>query len=111
VRPGAGRLLHDHRPSSPRSADILLDHLLGGVRVNLTSRTDPPLPLARWRVRGRLAEIRAQDLLFTLDEATEFLTRLTGRALTTQAVTTLERRTEGWIAGLQLAALSLMSVA
>lgn len=86
---------------------FLLDHLPSGVRIILTSRADPPLPLARWRVRGRLAEIRAQDLRFTTEEASEFLTRLAGHRLTADAVAALERRTEGWIAGLQLAALSL----
>jgi LuxR family maltose regulon positive regulatory protein len=86
---------------------FLLDHLPGGVRLILTSRADPPLPLARWRVRGRLTEIRAQDLRFTTEEASEFLTRLAGHRLTADAMAALERRTEGWIAGLQLAALSL----
>jgi LuxR family maltose regulon positive regulatory protein len=85
----------------------LLDHLPGGLRLILATRADPPLPLSRWRVRGCLAEIRAQDLRFTTEEAAEFLTRTVGRTLTAEAVSALERRTEGWAAGLQLAALSL----
>ncbi|UCG25328.1 MAG: hypothetical protein JSW55_04840, partial [Chloroflexota bacterium] len=67
----------------------------------------PPLPLPRWRVRGQLTEIHAADLRFTADEASAFLQQTMGLELDNAAVAMLEERTEGWIAGLQLAALSL----
>ena len=70
------------------------------------TREDPPLPLPRLRVRRQLTEVRADDLRFTLDEASQFFQRA-GVRLTETALATLDRRTEGWIAGLQLAALSL----
>ncbi len=64
---------------------------------------DPPLPLARWRVRTQLTEIRAQDLRFTPGEATIFLKHVMGLPLSTQEIATLEERTEGWVAALQSA--------
>jgi hypothetical protein len=73
----------------------------------LTSRTDPPLGLARLRVSGQLAEVRERDLRFTPQEATELLRTAVGPDLPEAAVAVLEDRTEGWVAGLQLAALSL----
>ncbi len=89
------------------SLAILVDHLPPALRLVVTSRADPPLPLARWRVRGRLTEIRADDLRFTGEEAAEYLRQAAGQRLSPDEVTLLEQRTEGWIAGLQLAALSL----
>ncbi len=85
----------------------LLDHLPGRVHLVLTSRADPPLPLARLRVRGELVEIRAADLRFTAEEAAEYLNGAMGLELTAGDIATLEARTEGWIAALQLAALSI----
>jgi LuxR family maltose regulon positive regulatory protein len=73
----------------------------------IASRTDPPLPLARLRGRGELAEIRAADLRFTPGEAAAYLNEVMGLALTAADVAALEGRTEGWIAALQLAALSM----
>jgi LuxR family maltose regulon positive regulatory protein len=73
----------------------------------IASRTDPPLPLARLRGRGELAEIRAADLRFTPGEAAEYLNGVMGLVLTAADVAALEGRTEGWIAALQLAALSM----
>lgn len=73
----------------------------------LITRADPPLPLNRLRVRGQLIELRQRDLSFTFDEAVEFINETMGLALTTEQVAELELQTEGWIAGLQLAALSL----
>jgi ATP/maltotriose-dependent transcriptional regulator MalT len=73
----------------------------------IASRADPALPLARLRGRGELVEIRAADLRFTPDEAAAYLTEAMGLALTGPDVTALEGRTEGWIAALQLAALSM----
>src|SRR5262249_19334156 len=71
------------------------------------SREEPPLPLARWRVRGQLVEIGFQDLRFTHEEAAAFLDQVMGLNLTAEAIDQLEERTEGWVAGLQMAALSL----
>jgi len=90
-----------------RGLTFLLTHLPPHVHVVLSSRADPDLPLARWRVRGELVEIRAADLRFTFDEAAEYLTEVTGLQLTAGDVQALEERTEGWIAALQLAALSI----
>jgi LuxR family transcriptional regulator, maltose regulon positive regulatory protein len=86
---------------------FLLTHLPPQVHVVLSTRADPDLPLARWRVRGELVEIRVADLRFTYDEAAEYLTEVTGLHLTAGDVEALEERTEGWIAALQLAALSM----
>ncbi len=86
---------------------ILLDHLPPQVHVVVSTRVDPDLPLPRWRVRGQLVEIRAADLRFTLAETTAYLTDVSGLHLTAHDVEVLEERTEGWIAALQLAALSI----
>jgi LuxR family maltose regulon positive regulatory protein len=89
---------------------FLLDHLPGHLHLLMATRSDPPLPLARLRSRGQLTELRAADLRFTAAEAQEFLNRVMGLDLTAAAVEALEDRTEGWIAGLQLAALSLRGI-
>jgi LuxR family maltose regulon positive regulatory protein len=86
---------------------FLLDHLPPQMQLMITSRSDPPLPLARWRARRQLTEIRAADLRFTPDEAATFLNRVMGLNLSAADIAALETRTEGWIAGLQLAALSM----
>ncbi|MCB0021287.1 MAG: hypothetical protein KDE09_26000, partial [Anaerolineales bacterium] len=86
---------------------LLLDHLPPQVHVLITTREDPQLPLPRLRARGQLAEIRAADLRFTADEAAAFLNQAMGLALGPDDIAALEARTEGWIAGLQLAALSM----
>src|SRR6188472_25082 len=86
---------------------FLLEHLPQHVHVVIASRADPPLPLARLRGRGELIEIRAADLRFTADEAAAYLNGAMGLVLTAQDVAALEGRTEGWIAALQLAALSM----
>jgi LuxR family maltose regulon positive regulatory protein len=88
---------------------FLLDHLPPQVSVALTTRADPPLPLARLRARGELLEIRAADLRFTTNEAEAFLNEVMGLDLEPAYVAALESRTEGWAAGLQLAALSAKS--
>jgi LuxR family maltose regulon positive regulatory protein len=85
----------------------LLEHLPPQVHLVLTTRADPPLPLARLRARGELVEIRAADLRFTPDEAAAYLTDTMGLELAGGDVAALEGRTEGWIAALQLAALSI----
>jgi LuxR family maltose regulon positive regulatory protein len=85
----------------------LLEHLPERAHLVIASRADPPLPLARLRARGELAEIRAADLRFTAEEAAEYLNGAMGLELTATDIATLDARTEGWIAALQLAALSL----
>lgn len=86
---------------------FLLDHLPPRLQLVVAGRADPPLPLARLRARRELTELRAADLRFTADEAAAFLNQVMGLQLTATDVAALEARTEGWIAGLQLAALSL----
>jgi LuxR family maltose regulon positive regulatory protein len=90
---------------------FLLDHLPDHLHLLMATRADPPLPLARLRSRGQLTELRAADLRFTPAEAQEFLNRVMGLDLTAADVQALDERTEGWIAGLQLAALSLRGIA
>src|SRR5580693_9219313 len=89
------------------SVAFLLENLPPGLRVVVSGRTDPPLPLARLRARGQLAELRAADLRFTADEAAGLLREATGAEPPGAAVAALVARTEGWAAGLQLAGLSL----
>ncbi len=89
------------------SMTFLLDHLPLQVHVLITTRADPPLPLARLRARGDLVEIRAADLRFRAEEASTYLNEVMGLDLGAEDVAALEERTEGWIAALQLAALSM----
>ena len=84
-----------------------LDHLPAEVHVVLSTRLDPPLPLARMRARGELAELRVGELQFTDEEAAELLNGSMGLALAAEDVARLAERTEGWAAGLVLAGLSL----
>jgi len=86
---------------------FLLEHLPHQLHLVVTTRADPALPLARLRARGELVEIRAADLRFTADEAAAYLNDVMGLDLAAQDITALEGRTEGWIAALQLAALSM----
>jgi LuxR family maltose regulon positive regulatory protein len=86
---------------------FMLDHLLPVMRLVIATRTDPPLPLARLRSRQQLAEIRANHLRFYPDETIEFLNQGMGLDLQEEDIQSLESRTEGWIAGLQMAALSM----
>jgi ATP/maltotriose-dependent transcriptional regulator MalT len=89
------------------SLNFLLDHLPPQMHVFISTRSDPPLALARWRARGQLLELRADDLRFTPAEADEFLNHSMGLSLSPGDVAALDARAEGWIAGLQMAALSL----
>jgi ATP/maltotriose-dependent transcriptional regulator MalT len=89
------------------SVVFLLEHLPAGLRLAVACRADPPLPLPRLRARGELAELRAAELRFTQEEAAELLREAAGAAVSADVVAALEARTEGWAAGLQLAALSL----
>ncbi len=86
---------------------FLLEHLPPQMHLIITTREDPRLPLARLRARGQLTELRAADLRFTYSEAAEFLNRAMGLNLSEETIAALESRTEGWIAGLQLAAISM----
>lgn len=89
--------------------EFLLDYLPPHVHLIMASRTEPPLALARLRARNQLTEIHAADLRFTLDEATDFLQRVMKLNLSATELATLIDSTEGWAAGLQLAALSLQN--
>lgn len=85
----------------------LVEHLPGHVHLVIATRTDPPLPLARLRLRGQMLELRAADLRFSGEEISTFLAQTTTSHLTQEELDALEERTEGWVAGLQLAALTL----
>ncbi|MEM7334891.1 MAG: LuxR C-terminal-related transcriptional regulator [Chloroflexota bacterium] len=86
---------------------FFLDHLPPNVHLMMTTREDPQLPLSRYRGRGQLSEFRAHDLRFSAEEAVTFFNDCMGLSLTQEDVDALDARTEGWVAGLQMAALSL----
>ena len=90
---------------------FLLEHLPPGMHLVLASRSDPPLALPRLRARGQLVELRAAELRFTVEEADALLREAAGPGLPGATVAALTARTEGWAAGLQLAALSLQGQA
>jgi len=94
-------------PEIHQTLTFLLDHQPRPMRLVIATRKDPLLPLARLRARGQLLELRQADLRFTTEEAAAFLQQSMGIALSSEDVTSLAGRTEGWIAGLQMAALSL----
>lgn len=89
------------------SLTYFIEHLPPNMRLALLTRSDPPLPLARLRARRQVVELRVHDLRFEVDEATAFLRQTAGLDLPPSDVAAMEQRTEGWITGLQLAALSL----
>lgn len=86
---------------------FLIDHQPPNMHLVLNTRADPDLPVSRLRARGQLVEIRAIDLRFSFEEASQFLNQSMGLDLSEENVAALEQRTEGWITGLQLAALSM----
>ncbi|MCB8924247.1 MAG: tetratricopeptide repeat protein [Ardenticatenaceae bacterium] len=96
-----------HRERVHTAVTFLLEHAPQNLHLLIASRSDPPLPLARLRARGHVVELRAADLSFTQAEAAQFLNEVMGLHLNTALVGTLASKTEGWIAGLQMAALSL----
>ncbi len=96
------RAIHDF-------VEMMIEHLHPHLQTLITTRKDPPLSLARWRVRNQLTELHTTDLQFTLDETTEFLQRVMRLELSKQDIHLLGARTEGWVAGLQLAALSIQN--
>jgi LuxR family transcriptional regulator, maltose regulon positive regulatory protein len=104
-------VLDDYHVIDARTVDealaFLIEHLPPGVHLAVATREDPNWPLARLRARGQLTEVRASDLRFTLSETAEFLQGVMGLDLSAEETAALETRTEGWIAGLQLAALSM----
>ncbi|MCA9954993.1 MAG: hypothetical protein KC434_09755, partial [Anaerolineales bacterium] len=108
---GITLVLDDYHEVDARPVDellgFLLDQLPPQLHLIITTREDPNLPLARLRVRGQLVELRATDLRFTVEETAVFLNQIMGFNLSAADITALEIRTEGWIAGLQLASLSL----
>ena len=89
----------------------LLDHLPNNMHLVLATRADPPLQLSRLRARRQLIELREHDLRFTTAEATDLLNHIMDLSLSVQEINDLDKRTEGWIAGLQLAALSMQQQA
>src|SRR5216683_3193493 len=89
------------------SLTYLVEHLPPQMHLVIATREDPQLPLARLRARSHLTELRAADLRFTASEAAAFLNQVMGLSLSAEDIAALERRTEGWIAGLQFAALFL----
>jgi LuxR family maltose regulon positive regulatory protein len=104
-------VLDDYHLIDARAVDdaltFLLEHLPPRVHLVIATREDPSLPIARLRAKGQLGELRAADLRFTPDEAAGFLGGVMGLDLSAQDVAALETRTEGWVAGLQLAAISM----
>src|SRR5438046_1840998 len=104
-------VLDDYHVIDAKPVDMaltyLVEHLPPPMHLVIATREDPQLPLARLRARGHLTEVRAVDLRFTHSEAAEFLNQVMGLPLSAQDIAVLERRTEGWIAGLHLAALSI----
>lgn len=94
-------------PNIYQGIDFLLEHVPPHLHLVMLTRADPPLPLSRLRARGQLTEIRAEHLRFNPEETARFLNQIMGFTLTTAQITALEKRTEGWVAGLQLAALSM----
>jgi LuxR family maltose regulon positive regulatory protein len=104
-------VLDDYHVLDARTIDtalaFLLEHLPPQLHLVIATREDPALPLARLRARGQITELRVTDLRFTAIEAAAFLNQVMGLTLSAENIAALEERTEGWIAGLQLAALSL----
>ena len=94
-------------PEVHEGMTFLLEHQPARLHLVVATRVDPPLPLARTRARGQLVEVRAVDLRFTADESATYLNQAMGLGLTENEVRALDGRTEGWIAALQLAALSM----
>lgn len=96
-----------NNPTIHEEIIFLLDHMPNNVHMVIATRSDPPLPLARLRGRNQLNELRANDLSFSSLEVTEFFNKIFNLALNKDQINKLENRTEGWIAGLQMAAISM----
>ncbi len=106
-------ILDDYHEIDSAEIDLalafLLDHMPPNLHLVITSRADPGFPLSRLRARGQLTEVRIQDLRFTVEETAVFLQTVMGIPLTSEQIAALETRTEGWVAGLQMAALSMQN--
>jgi LuxR family maltose regulon positive regulatory protein len=96
-----------HTPTIHRMLNFIVEHQPSQMHMVLLTREDPPLPIPKLRVRGQVNEIRQNDLRFNLEEMEDYLRRVEKLDLTEEDLGALERRTEGWVAGLQLAALSM----
>ncbi|MFC1996522.1 LuxR C-terminal-related transcriptional regulator [Chloroflexota bacterium] len=107
-------ILDDYHLIESRPIDqtttFFVEHLPAQIHMVIVSRIDPSLPLSRLRARGQMAEIRAHNLRFTLDEATSFLNRAINFDISEKDAAALGERTEGWIAGLQMSALSIQGL-
>lgn len=107
-------VLDDYHSVESKAVDqilaFLVDHQPPQMHLVMITRQDPSLPLARMRARGQCVELRASDLRFTPLEAADFLNRVMGLGLSSEQINALETRTEGWIAGLQLAAISMQGL-
>ena len=90
-----------------KDLSFVIEHLPWQLRLVISTRADPPLPLARMRARGQLSEFRAQDLRFTVKETNTLLNSTMGLGLSDEEVAAINARTEGWIASLQMAAISM----
>jgi LuxR family transcriptional regulator, maltose regulon positive regulatory protein len=101
-------LIHDQ--TVHQVMNFLLDHRPAPLHLVIATRADPPLPLAKLRARSELLELRLTDLRFTNKEAADFLNRTMGLQISSTEVDTITIRTEGWIAGLQIAALSMQNI-
>lgn len=96
-----------HNPSVHACITFLLENLPANAHIYIATRADPPLPIARLRGRGQVTEVRMEDLRFRSDETAAFLNVLSDLGLTADDIQTLQRRTEGWVSGLQMVAVSL----
>jgi LuxR family maltose regulon positive regulatory protein len=99
-----------HNPAVHEIITFLLDHQPDQLHLVISTRANPPLPLHRLRARNQLLDLRAKDLRFTYDETAAFLNDVMELSLLAEDIDTLENRTEGWIAGLQMAAISLQDL-
>lgn len=97
-------------PAVHEALEYFITNQPSQLHLVITTREDPPLPLARMRARGQITEIRAHDLRFTLEEATQFVTQSMRLNLNTETICAIEAHTEGWAAGLQLAALAMQNL-
>ena len=106
-------ILDDYHEIESTEIDLalafVLDHMPPNLHIVITSRTDPGFPLSRLRARNQLTELRVRDLRFSVDETAVFLQNVMGIPLTPEQIAALETRTEGWVAGLQMAALSMQN--
>jgi LuxR family maltose regulon positive regulatory protein len=96
-----------NNPNIHQMLNFIMEYQPSQIHLVLLTREDPPLPLPRLRARGQIMEVRQDDLRFTKAETAEYLQKVIGLDLSAEDISSLDRRTEGWVAGLQLAALSM----